>query len=407
MNDPLTGRKRNVSSRQSSGNRRAAVHSSVYADHASTSPLAPEAREAMLPLLQQNLGNPSSLHFEGMAVRKIVEQARSEIASLLHATPEEIFFTSGGTESDNWAIKGLAESRVSIGRHGIVSAIEHDAVLNTCAHLTDNGLEVTKLKVNGIGHVLPDTLRQAIRPDTAFVSVMLANNEVGTIQDIPVLAAIAHEHKIPFHTDAVQAVGHIPIDVHTLGCDLLSASAHKFNGPKGVGFLYIRHGVGIRPLLDGGSQERGIRAGTENVVGIAGMAAALKARYQQLEADMIRLKKLEAQLKEALAELGIPLIYHGDADHHLPGMISVSMPTLDVKDLLRYLSAEEIAISAGAACHALKNRSSHVLSALGVPPDIALQTIRISFGVGNTEKDAVRIVQAIRAFIQHTREVLL
>ncbi|MBQ9368129.1 MAG: cysteine desulfurase [Victivallales bacterium] len=273
---------------------------SIYADHAATTPLLPKALEAMLPYLRHDFGNPSSLYHRGQETHKAVEVARATIGRCISAKTDEILFTSGGTESDNWALEGIARTLRHKGKHIVVSAIEHHAVLNCCKMLENDGYKVTYLPVSSTGRVESETLEKVLQPDTILVSIMLANNEIGTIQDIPSLASIAHRKGVLFHTDAVQAVGHIRVDVRRLCVDLLSASAHKFNGPQGCGFLYVKNGTPIQPFHLGGQQERGLRAGTENVAGIVGMAIALEHNVQNLLQRKRHLGVLERNLRELL-----------------------------------------------------------------------------------------------------------
>ncbi len=309
----------------------------IYADHAATTPLLQEVLEAMLPFMGESFGNPSSLHGRGVRARRAVESARETIGECIGANADEIHFTSGGTESDNWALFGVARAMRGKGRRIVVSAIEHHAVLNTCKELEENGFNVTYLPVTSEGRIVPSVLENALRKDTVLVSIMLANNEIGTIQDIKTLTKIAHRHGAIFHTDAVQAVGHIDVDVNDLGVDMLSASAHKFNGPQGVGFLYVKHGTEIRPFHLGGQQEHGHRAGTENVAGIVGMATALACNVKQLEAEGARMRLLLGRLKTLLLQ-GFPeAVFNGDADNRLPGLLSVSFAGYNGEAMLHIL----------------------------------------------------------------------
>ena len=279
-------------------------HTMIYADHASTTALSPKALEAMLPYFTQNYGNPSSLYAFGQQAKSDLEEARAAVARCLNAKPEEIYFTSGGTEADNWALRGVAELMALKGRktgHIITTAIEHHAILHTAQYLEKNGYEVTYLPVDGEGMVDPAAVEAAIRPDTILISVMAANNEIGTIEPIAEIGAIAKAHKVLFHTDAVQAVGHIPVDVEAWNVDLLSLSGHKFGGPKGVGVLYMRKPLRLPPLIHGGGQEKGRRSGTENVPGAVGLAAALTEAVENLPAESVRLAALRDKLMAGLS----------------------------------------------------------------------------------------------------------
>ena len=372
---------------------------SIYADHAATTPLMPEALEAMLPYLRQDFGNPSSLYRRGQEARKALEDARATISKCISARPNEIFFTSGGTESDNWALTGVARALRSKGKHIVVSSIEHHAILNCRAALEAFGYEVTLLPVASDGRVTPESLEEALRPDTILVSVMLANNEIGTIQDIPALAKIAHHHGVLFHSDAVQALGHISVNVRRLGADLLSASAHKFNGPQGCGFLYVKDDTPMQPFHLGGQQERGLRAGTENVAGIVGMAVALERNVQNLNPNKRRLDALEGQLRKLIKKGCKNAVFNGDVKRHLPGHISVSFPKYDGEAMLHLLDLKGICVSTGAACNSRVTEVSHVLQAIGLVPDIAKGTLRITLGYENTDKDILAIAETLLSIL--------
>ena len=369
----------------------------IYADHAATTQLAPEAFEAMKPYLMNEYGNVSQLYSFAREPKKAVKEAREIIASCIGALPEEIFFTSGGTESDNWAIKGCA---LSGGREDVIitSSIEHHAILRSCAAVEQIGYPVAYLPVDHSGTVLPAKLSEYITDRTRLVSIMLANNEIGTIQPIEELSEIAHQHGAIFHTDATQAVGHIPVDVNKQDIDMLSASAHKFNGPKGIGFLYIRKGIKISPLLDGGSQEQGLRAGTENVPSIVGMAVALKLSCEAMRERAEHLHKLEWLLLQKLTENKLDFRYNG-GKNHLPGLLSLSFKGADGEALLHRLDLMGISVSTGSACNSKSTELSHVLRAIDVPEEYAFGTIRVSFGYENTEEDVERIAAALKKII--------
>lgn len=369
----------------------------IYADHAATTALSPAAYEAMLPWLQDKYGNPSTLYSLARDPRKAVAHSRELIATAIHAAPNEIFFTSGGTEADNWALKGTAFQHAR-GMGIITSAVEHHAILNSCATLERMGYSVITLPVNQEGVVNADALRSALTNNVILVSVMLANNEIGTVEPITELAKIAHQADALFHTDAVQAVGHIPVDVKALQVDILSASAHKFNGPKGAGFLYIREGVNLVPLLDGGGQERGMRAGTENVAGIVGMAAALQEHIEHLAQETEYLKKLSRQLIDQLRRTGLDFIINGSLDR-IPGNLSLSFKDADGEMLLHRLDLMGTAVATGSACDSKEAVLSHVVQAIRVPSEYAHGTIRVTLGMDNTPEQMFRIAQQIATIL--------
>ena len=370
----------------------------IYADNAATTKLDADAFEAMRPFLTEEYGNASQPYSFSRPAKKAISEAREIIASCIGAEPDEIYFTSGGTESDNWVIKGSAFSD-ELKRTTITSQIEHHAVLNACTAIERLGYQVAYLPVSDEGIVQPEQLKQYMTDRTRLVSVMLANNEIGTIEPIAELAKIAHEHGTLFHTDAVQAVGHIPIDVKALGVDMLSASAHKFNGMKGSGFLYIREGVDICSCADGGAQERGKRAGTENVPAITAMAVALRKNCERMEATTQKLHKLEQILQEGLSSFGIDYKRNGSSNC-LPGNVSISIKGVDGEMLLHRLDLKGICISTGSACDSVSTRVSHVVEAIHVPDEYAKGTIRISFGADNVEDDAETIAKALISILK-------
>ena len=365
----------------------------IYADNAATTKLNQMAFEAMVPWLTDDYGNASQPYSLARAPKKALADARATIARCINALPEEIFFTSGGTESDNWTIKGSAYSD-SQKRATITSNIEHHAVLHACEAIERNGYPVTYLSVSAEGIINPEELENVITNDTRIVSIMYVNNEIGTIQPIKELAEFAHNHGALFHTDAVQAVGHIPIDVKELGVDMLSASAHKFNGPKGVGFQYIRKGVQLGCYQDGGSQESGFRAGTENVAGIVGMAVALDIANAAIASEMKRLSELRLRLINQLTDAGVDFIVNG-GNKVYPGTVSLSFKNSNGEKLLHRLDLQGIFVSTGSACNSVNNQLSHVITAINVPSDYAHGTIRISLGRYNTEEDVDAIVKAL------------
>ena len=373
----------------------------IYADHAATTALSPTAFEAMRPWLREQYGNPSTLYGFARAPRKAVASARERIAACIGAKPEEICFTSGGTEADNWALTGTVFGSANRRGHIITSEIEHHAILHTCAFLEKIGCDISFLPVDRHGIVAPDTLEAALRDDTLLVSVMLANNEIGTIEPIHELAAVAHRRGTLFHTDAVQAMGHIPIDVSESGVDMLCASAHKFNGPKGIGFLYLRSGISLEPLMHGGAQERGMRAGTENVAAIVGMAEALCEHQNALERDAAYLNNLAKLLVDTLRAEGADFIQNG-SDTRVPGSLSLSFRGANGETLLHRLDLMGTAVATGSACDSKNNVLSHVIRAIGVPQAYARGTIRVTLGTDNTP-DEMRIiaVQITRVLGRH------
>ena len=366
----------------------------IYADHAATTTLNPVAYAAMQPWLQDKYGNPSTLYSLGREPRKAITSARGTIAACIGARPEEIYFTSGGTEADNWALIGTAFREPDRRGHIITSSIEHHAILHTCDFLKRIGYDVDLLPVNQNGLILAETLEKHLRGETLLASIMLANNEIGTIEPIKELAEVTHRHGCLFHTDAVQAAGHILVDVEDLGIDMLSASAHKFNGPKGIGFLYIRDGVTIEPLLHGGAQENGRRAGTENVAGIVGMAVAFREHIEHLEQEAAYLQKLADLLLKALRNTGLDFIVNGD-DNRIPGNLNLSFRGADGEMLLHRLDLMGTAVGTGSACDSKNTVLSHVIGAIGVPDAYAHGTIRITLGMDNTIEQILVLAEQI------------
>lgn len=369
----------------------------IYADNAATTQLDIDAYNAMLEILQNEYGNPSQPYSFSRKSKKLIAEAREIIATCINASPDEIYFTSGGTESDNWALKGIALN--NLNKSIITSQIEHHAILRSCNYLERLGIPITYLPTTEEGIIKPQVLENQINYNTSLVSIMLANNEVGSIQPIRELSDIAHSVGSLFHTDAVQAVGHIDVDVNELGVDFMSASAHKFNGPKGIGFLYIKNGVNIASFLHGGSQEFSLRAGTENVASIVGMAAALNNNYKKLSSNQSHILSLEKELLDTLAKLGIvegqEYIINGSKDMHLPGNMSLSFKDNDGERILHRLDLMGIMVSTGAACNSINTQVSHVLNALSIPIDYAKGTIRISLGKNNTIDEAQKIAESI------------
>lgn len=366
----------------------------IYADHAATTPLCDAALEAMLPFLRQEFGNPSSRHAWARTPREAVARARETVARCINAEPDEIFFTSGGTESDNWAIKGTDGGLM-------VSAYEHHAVLNAAAAEAAHGREVVTVRPKVGGYLMPQTLEKKWTDGVRLVSVMTANNEIGTVNPVGLLAEAAHRRGALFHTDAVQATGHVPVDVRESGVDFLSASAHKFNGPKGVGFLFVRKGRTLAPLLDGGQQESSLRTGTENVAAIVGMAAALKFNCDRMEENAERLEDLELTLRDGIEQIAKSAVFlGGGVGLRLPGLVSVSFPGHSAEGMTHLLDLKGIAVSTGAACDSRKTQVSHVLKAINVPCAIAESTLRISLGIENTRQDVAAILAALKSALR-------
>lgn len=365
----------------------------VYADNAATTKIDVDAFNIMKLFLLNEYGNPSQPYALSRTPKKAIKEARQCIAECIGASPNEIYFTSGGTESDNWAIKSTAFF-MGVNKNIITSEIEHHAILNSCLSLEKMGYSVLYLKPDKNGVITSDELENKITSQTRLVSVMFANNELGTIQPIKKLCEIAHKHNALFHTDAVQAVGHININVNDLGIDMLSASAHKFNGAKGTGFLYIKKGTEINSFMDGGSQESTLRAGTENVAGIVCMATALKNNLIHLNENQKYVRKLETKLLSILKISGLNYIRNG-GENTLPGLISLSFPFFDGESILHCMDLMGIAISTGSACDSKQNQISHVLKAIELDEKTAKGTIRISFGKNNTEEDVEKIAMAL------------
>lgn len=377
----------------------------VYLDHAATTEVWPEVKAAMEPYLTDMYGNASTAYGLGTDARKALEQAREVIADIIAAKPEEIYFTSGGSESDNWAIKSLAGAGKYWGRHIITSQIEHHAVLNSCKYLEGLGYDITYLGVDREGIIDMNQLYQCITPYTTLITVMAANNEIGTIQPIAEIGAVARAHHIPFHTDAVQAVGQLPISVKNLPVDCLSASAHKFHGPKGVGFMYVNQALSIPAFIHGGSQERGKRAGTENVAGIVGMAKALQMAEWQRRKKTKNLERLRDYfIARIRAECGDVMV-NGHLSKRLPGNVNVSFGGVEGAALLVLLEEEGICASAGSACNTGEARYSHVIQALRVPKEYAPGTIRFSLGAENTKEEIDYVVKCLCNDVELLRQI--
>ena len=374
----------------------------IYMDHSATTPLDPQVLEAMLPYFSEKFGNASSLHSYGLEAKEALEDAREKVAALLGAKAGEIIFTSGGTESDNLALKGIAYKNRDKGKHIITTNFEHPAILETCRQLEKEGFAVTYLPVTAEGMVEPASLEAAIRPDTILISVMHANNEIGTIQPIEDIGKIAADKDIYLHTDAVQSVGKIPVDVGALGVDLLSISAHKLYGPKGVGALYIRKGSKIAAITQGGGHERGLRSGTENIPGIVGLGRAAQLSGERMAEDGQRLSSLSDRLAGKVLERIRESWVNGSLKRRLPGSLNFGFKYVEGESLLLFLDSKGIAVSTGSACSSHKLAPSHVLLSLGLPQELCHGSLRITMGRSNTmeEVDYVAdcIVEAVERF---------
>ncbi len=354
----------------------------IYLDHNATTMIAPEVAEAMEPYIKEVFGNPSSSHALGEKAKIAIEESRSIVADLIGARPSEIIFTSGGTESNNMVLKGMVDLKEPENNHIIISAIEHPSIINPAIYLMELGVEVSIIGVDKDCLVDPEDVRDAIRPNTRLISIMLANNETGTIQPIKEIALIGKEHGIPVHTDAAQAIGKIPVDVKELGVDLLTIAGHKLYAPKGIGALYAREGIDITPLLHGGGQEGGRRSGTENVIMIVGLGTAFRLIKERLEKDMLHMKRLRDRFQGLLFEQIDDIVLNGHPEKRLPNTLNVSVPGISGDRILEGIP--RIIASTGAACHEGKEKVSHVLSAMGLPEEIAMGALRFSVGRTNT-----------------------
>jgi cysteine desulfurase len=377
----------------------------IYLDHSATTPVDPRVTEAMAPYWSELYGNPSSLYGLGRRAAAALEGARSRIAAILNCHPGEVVFTSGGTESDNLALRGVGFAQAARGRrHIITTPIEHHAVLHTVTDLTKHfDFEVSYLTVDRRGLVDPDEVAASIRPDTALISVMAANNEVGTVEPIAEIGAIARQHGVPFHTDAVQAAGHLPLDVTSLNVDLMALSAHKFYGPKGVGLLYIRRGIKLEPIQTGGDQERGRRSGTENVPTIVGMAEALELAHAERSAGGERLIVLRERLAAGLLDRIPDVELTGHPEHRLPGHLSLVVRGVEAEGILIALDLAGVAASSGSACASGSPAASHVLTAMGFSVQEALGALRLTMGRENTEADVEFVIETLPEIVARMR----
>jgi cysteine desulfurase len=377
----------------------------IYLDNAATTRINPEVLDSMLPFLKDNYGNASSIYTLGRESRKAIDKARDSVSKALGCNNSEIFFTSGGTESDNWAIKGIAFSNEDKGKHIITTNIEHHAVLHTCKYLERNGFEITYLPVKKNGIIDIKDFKKAIRIDTVLVSIMFANNEIGTVQPIKEIGEITKEKGIYFHTDAVQAIGNIEINVEELNIDLLSLSGHKINGPKGVGALYIRKGVNILNMVHGGGQEKGKRAGTENVAGIVGLGKAIEIATSDMEKKRKYLMELRDRTIEELTTKIPDTILNGDLKERLPGNVNVCFKYIEGESVLLMLDMKGIAASSGSACTSGSLDPSHVLLAIGLPHEIAHGSLRLTFSEENTLEDVDYLVKSLEVIVKKLREM--
>jgi cysteine desulfurase len=377
----------------------------IYLDHAATTPLDPRVRAAMEPYLDSNYGNPSSIHRLGQQARMALDEARETVAAALSAHPSEIVFTSGGTESINTAIKGVAFASTRRGKHIVTSAIEHHAVLNTCAYLQARfGFEITRVPVDTEGFVDPTRVEAALRPDTVLVSIMYANNEIGTIQPVGAIGAICRAYGVPFHVDAVQAVGSIEVDVQRDNIDLLSLSAHKFYGPKGVGALFVRRGIPWWPQQHGGGQERERRSGTENVAGIVGMAVAINLAQAEMSTQNDRLAALRDCLFDGLLARVPDTHVNGSRTRRLSNNVNLSFAGVDGESLILALDMRGVLASSGSACASGSLEPSHVLQAIGLPDDLARGALRLTVGRGNTVEEIEEAIDIIVAVVERLRQ---
>ena len=376
----------------------------VYVDNAATTQVDPDVAEKVIPCFTSVFGNASSIHTAGRKAKELLDTAREQVANALGAEPGEIYFTAGGSESDNWAIKGVAHKFAKKGKHLITTAIEHHAVLHSMKSLEKEGFEVTYLPVDSEGFVTAEQVEKAIRPDTILVSVMFANNEIGSVEPIAEIGEVCKKHGVLFHTDAVQAVAHIKIDVKAMNIDMLSLSGHKFNAPKGVGALYIRKGITVPNLIDGGQQERGKRAGTENIPAIVGMGYAIEVATRELDERMSRVRKMRDRLRDELMRR-IPYAKLNTPENSLPGTLNISFQYIEGESILLMLDMNGICASSGSACTSGSLDPSHVLLAIGLPHEIAHGSVRMSIDHNNTEEEIDHIIDTLPKIIQRLRDM--
>lgn len=377
----------------------------IYFDNAATTKPRKEVIDKMLPYITEKYGNPSSIYKIARENKEAVDEARQAVAEAINARPNEIYFTAGGSESDNWALKGIADSYSDKGRHIITTAIEHHAILHTCEYLESKGFEVTYLPVDEYGIVSLEELKSAIREDTILISVMFANNEIGSVQPIAEIGKIAREKGIVFHTDAVQAVGHLPIDVEEMNIDLLSLSGHKLYGPKGIGALYVRKGIRLKPFIHGGAQERGKRAGTENVPGIVGLGEAVRLASAEMDEERARLVSLRDKLIDGILTSIPHSRLNGHPEKRLPGNVNISFEFIEGESMLLLLDMKGICASSGSACTSGSLDPSHVLLAIGLPHEKAHGSLRLTLGHFNTEEDVDILLKELPPIVQRLREM--
>jgi len=377
----------------------------IYMDHNATTPVLPEVVDAMLPYLREEWGNPSSIHWAGRSPKKAVDEAREQVANILNADPSEIVFVSNGSEGNNFAIKGLLEAKKGKGNHIITTKVEHPSVLGTCQHLARTGYEVTYLEVDSDGLLDPESLREAIRPETVLISVMFANNETGVIFPIEELGKIAKEHKIAFHTDAIQGVGKVPIDVKTANVDILTLSGHKLYAPKGIGAVYVKRGVRLQPLIHGGHQERNRRAGTEDVAGIVALGKACEVAQRDMEKETDHVVRLRNRLEKGLTEAIAHSRVNGHPDRRIPNTANVSFDFVEGESILLNLDMKGIAASSGSACTSGTLEPSHVLVAMGVSLEDSHGSVRFSLGRSNTEEDVDYLIEALPPLVERLRSM--
>lgn len=377
----------------------------IYFDNAATTKPRKEVIDKMLPYITEKYGNPSSIYKIARENREAVDEARQSVADAINAKSSEIYFTAGGSESDNWALKGIADSYSDKGKHIITTKIEHHAILHTCEYLESKGFEVTYLPVDEYGIISLEDLKSAIRDDTILISVMFANNEIGSVQPIAEIGKIAKEKGILFHTDAVQAVGHLPIDVEEMNIDLLSLSGHKLYGPKGIGALYVRKGIRLKPFIHGGAQERGRRAGTENVPGIVGLGEAIRLASAEIEEERVRLISLRDKLIKGILTTIPHSRLNGHPEKRLPGNVNISFEFIEGESMLLLLDMKGICASSGSACTSGSLDPSHVLLAIGLPHEKAHGSLRLTLGHFNTEEDVEVLLRELPPIVQRLREM--
>lgn len=377
----------------------------IYMDNAATTPVREEVLQEILPYFREHYGNASSIYAVAKESKKALEKARTQVAAAIGAKPEEIYFTAGGSESDNMALRGVVNASKKEKKHIITTKIEHHAILHTAEYLEKKGVEVTYLDVDEFGRVCPADVEKAIRPETVLISVMFANNEIGTIQPIAEIGAIARKHGILFHTDAVQAVGHVPIDVDKMQIDLLSMSGHKLGAPKGIGAIYIRKGTGISPLIFGGAQEKHLRAGTENIPGIVGLGKAAELAVQEMEETTKKLTALRDKLIQGILEKIPDSRLNGHPTERLPGNCNISFAYIEGESMLLLLDALGIAASSGSACTSGSLDPSHVLMAIGLPHEIAHGSLRLTLDRENTEEEVDFVLEKLPAIVQRLRDM--